>query len=123
MKCYEALNIKMYYAMQNVGYGLIQSLMFIFLMCRTLIEKSAMGRLVLLVTVSEEDIQIHHSIQSRQNFSISMKTAGHISIGHWTHMTLQVGSVFLFSYPFCGYLYRKIGQNLILFIMICLDCF
>ncbi|KAK7153113.1 hypothetical protein R3I93_011118 [Phoxinus phoxinus] len=56
----------------------------------TLIEKSAMGRLVILVTVSEEDIQIHHSIQSRQNFSISMKTAGHISIGHWTHMALQM---------------------------------
>lgn len=92
-------------------------------MCRTLIEKSAMGRLVLLVTVSEEDIQIHHSIQSRQNFSISMKTAGHISIGHWTHMALQVGSMFLFSYSFYGYLYWKIGQDLILLIRICLDCF
>lgn len=84
-------------------------------------EKSAMGRLVLLVTVSKEDVQIHHSTQSRQNFSISMKTAGHISIGHWTHMALQVGSMFLLLslWLFIG----KIGPDLILFIRICLDCF
>lgn len=68
-------------------------------------EKSAVGRLVLLVTVSKDDIQIHYGIHSKQNFSISMKTAGHISIGHWTHMALQVGSMFLFSYSICGHLY------------------
>ncbi|XP_016124971.1 usherin [Sinocyclocheilus grahami] len=56
----------------------------------TLMEKSAVGRLVLLVTVSKDDIQIHYGIHSKQNFSISMKTAGHISIGHWTHMALQI---------------------------------
>nr|XP_009291422.1 usherin [Danio rerio] len=51
----------------------------------TLIEKSTVERLVLLVTVSEKDIQIHYGIQS-----ISMKTAGHISIGHWAHLALQI---------------------------------
>ncbi|XP_026107420.1 usherin-like [Carassius auratus] len=56
----------------------------------TLLEKRAVGRLVLLVTVSKEDIQIHYGIHSKQNFSISMKTAGHISIGVWTHMSLQI---------------------------------
>ncbi|RXN20724.1 usherin [Labeo rohita] len=42
----------------------------------TLMEMSAVGRLVLLVTVSKDDIHIHYGIQSKQNFSISMKTAG-----------------------------------------------
>ncbi|RXN19458.1 usherin [Labeo rohita] len=41
----------------------------------TLMEMSAVGRLVLLVTVSKDDIHIHYGIQSKQNFSISMKTA------------------------------------------------
>ncbi|XP_052001042.1 usherin [Xyrauchen texanus] len=58
----------------------------------TLFEKSAVGRLVLLVTVSWEDVKLHYGTQSRQNMSISMKTAGHFSIGEWTHLALQIHS-------------------------------
>ncbi len=86
--CFECLNC----SQQNINVC--------FSKCRTLMEKSAVGRLLLLVTVSKDDIQIHYGIHSKHNFSISMKTAGHISIGHWTHMALQVGSMFLFSYFF-----------------------
>ncbi|ROL45014.1 Usherin [Anabarilius grahami] len=68
----------------------------------TLVEKSTVGRLVLLVTVSKEDIQIHYGIQSRQNFSISIKTAGHISIGRWTHLAVQK-----FSAVFASALFSK----------------
>ncbi|XP_056624652.1 usherin [Triplophysa dalaica] len=56
----------------------------------TLIEKSTVDRLVFLVTVSQEDVQFHYSVQGGQTRSLSMKTAGHISIGQWTHMALQV---------------------------------
>lgn len=72
---------------------------------RTLIEKSTVDRLVFLVTVSQEDVQFHYSVQGGQTRSLSMKTAGHISIGQWTHMALQVGGLFLFSWSFSCHLY------------------
>lgn len=77
---------------------------FIFLVRRTLIEKSAVDRLVLMVTVSQEDVQFHYGIQGGQTRSLRMKTAGHISIGHWTHVALQVGGLFLLSWPSRGHL-------------------
>ncbi|XP_049320201.1 usherin isoform X1 [Astyanax mexicanus] len=56
----------------------------------TVFEKSAMDKLVLLLTISETQIQFHYTTQTGQIFSIFMRTAGHISLGQWTHMALQV---------------------------------
>ncbi|XP_065144388.2 usherin [Paramisgurnus dabryanus] len=56
----------------------------------TLIEKSTEDRLVFMVTISQEDVQFHYGIQSGQPRSLTMKTAGHISIGQWAHVALQI---------------------------------
>uniref|UniRef100_A0A3B1J7A9 Usher syndrome 2A (autosomal recessive, mild) n=1 Tax=Astyanax mexicanus TaxID=7994 RepID=A0A3B1J7A9_ASTMX len=61
----------------------------------TVFEKSAMDKLVLLLTISETQIQFHYTTQTGQIFSIFMRTAGHISLGQWTHMALQVRTVFM----------------------------
>lgn len=72
---------------------------------RTLIEKSTVDRLVLLVTVSQEDVQLHYGVQGGQTRSLSVKTAGHISIGQWTHVALQVGGLLLLSWSSGGHLH------------------
>lgn len=64
-------------------------------MDRTLFEKRSMDRLVFQVTVSEMDVHFHYGVQSGQNLSITISTAGHIRKGQWTHMALQVGRMFL----------------------------
>ncbi|KAL7861377.1 hypothetical protein SRHO_G00128180 [Serrasalmus rhombeus] len=56
----------------------------------TVFEKSATNRLVFLLTISETDVQFHYGSQTGQNFSVTMRTAGHIITGQWTHLTLQV---------------------------------
>ncbi|XP_037397596.1 usherin [Pygocentrus nattereri] len=58
----------------------------------TVFEKSATNRLVFLLTISETDVQFHYGSQTGQNFSVTMRTAGHIITGQWTHLTLQVHS-------------------------------
>lgn len=74
--------------------------MLIFSMTRTVLEKRRMDRLVFLLTVSEMEVQFHYSVQSGQNVSITISTAGHMRKGHWTHLALQVGRVFILCY-FC----------------------
>lgn len=64
-------------------------------MDRTVFEKRSMDQLVFLLTVSEVNVQFHYGVQSSQNFSIIISTAGHIRKGQWTHMALQVGSMFM----------------------------
>lgn len=58
---------------------------------RTVFEKSTMDRLVVLLIVSETEVQFHFGGQIGQNFSVTMRTAGHIGLGQWTHLALQVG--------------------------------
>lgn len=77
----------------------------VYFLYRTLIEKSTVDRLVLLVTVSQEDVQLHYGVQGGQTRSLSVKTAGHISIGQWTHVALQVGGLLLLSWSSGGHLY------------------
>lgn len=62
---------------------------------RTVFEKRSMDRLVFLLTVSEIDVQFHYGVQSGQNFSIKISSAGRIRKGQWTHMALQVGRMFI----------------------------
>lgn len=69
--------------------------MLIFCMDRTVFEKRSMDRLVFRLTVSEMDVQFHYSVQSGQNFSITISTAGRIRKKQWTHMALQVGRMFI----------------------------
>ncbi|XP_066526697.1 usherin [Hoplias malabaricus] len=58
----------------------------------TVFEKSSKDRLVFLLTVSKGEVQFHYSTGVGRNFTIRMRTAGHISIGKWTHLALQVHS-------------------------------
>ncbi|XP_030630773.1 LOW QUALITY PROTEIN: usherin [Chanos chanos] len=56
----------------------------------TLIEKRAEGSLVFLLTVSEEELQFHYSLQSGETVSLTSSISGRISPGQWTHLALQV---------------------------------
>ncbi|KAJ8400311.1 hypothetical protein AAFF_G00396940 [Aldrovandia affinis] len=56
----------------------------------TVIEKSAEGRPVFLLAVSEEEVQLHYRLQQGQTLSLSTRTPGRLSVGHWTHLALQV---------------------------------
>ncbi|GAA6106276.1 usherin [Tachysurus ichikawai] len=58
-------------------------------MDRTVFEKRSTDRLVFLLTVSEMDVQFYYGVQTGQNFSITIKTAGHLQKGQWTHVALQ----------------------------------
>lgn len=66
-----------------------------FFMDRTVFEKRSTDRLVFLLTVSEMDVQFYYGVQTGQNFSITIKTAGHLQKGQWTHVALQVGCILL----------------------------
>ncbi|XP_072555094.1 usherin isoform X5 [Paramormyrops kingsleyae] len=60
---------------------------------RTVIEKSAGERVVLALTVSREAVQIQYNQQDGLWRSFSTRTLGHVAVGQWTHMALQVHGV------------------------------
>ncbi|XP_076833979.1 usherin-like [Brachyhypopomus gauderio] len=59
----------------------------------TVFEKSTMDRLVFRLSTSEAEVQLHYGVQDGQTFSVSMSTAGRLTVGLWAHLALQVHSV------------------------------
>uniref|UniRef100_A0A4W4GYM7 Usher syndrome 2A (autosomal recessive, mild) n=1 Tax=Electrophorus electricus TaxID=8005 RepID=A0A4W4GYM7_ELEEL len=58
----------------------------------TVFEKSTMDRLVFLLRVSEAEVQLHYGVQDGHTVSITMSTAGRMTVGRWAHLALQVGN-------------------------------
>ncbi|KAK1792994.1 hypothetical protein P4O66_001709 [Electrophorus voltai] len=59
----------------------------------TVFEKSTMDRLVFLLRVSEAEVQLHYGVQDGHTVSITMSTAGRMTVGRWAHLALQIISV------------------------------
>lgn len=80
--------------------------MIFFSLDRTVFEKRSTDRLVFLLTVSETDVQFHYGVQTGQNFSITISTAGQLPKGQWTHVALQVGCML----PLCCF-HRPVARS------------
>uniref|UniRef100_W5NGL3 Usherin n=1 Tax=Lepisosteus oculatus TaxID=7918 RepID=W5NGL3_LEPOC len=58
----------------------------------TIIEKSVSSMLVFMLTISEEETQLHYGVPNDKEYSVRVKTLGRTSPGQWIHLAVQVHS-------------------------------